>query len=168
MRDACTSNWPSLSEIKHLRGPELVKLLLRLTQVRFPAAELPDETIEAYRSDWHDLLRECGTPRFLSGLQRACKSTSFFPTLADVARNIPQPAPSSYSGLSVEDRARRASGERAYGKYDVEFLWKLHRAAREKRNGAHLSERDLDDLLVDLDRAIDRVEQVKGEAAGGR
>jgi hypothetical protein len=168
LRDAYTSKWPSPGEIKHLRYPEQVKILFGLMQVRFPSAELPDETIEAYRGDWHDLLRECGTQRFLTGLQHACKSTSFFPTLADVARHIPQPTASGYSGWSHEDRARKAAGERSYGKLDVEFLWKLHRAAREKRNGAHLSERDLDDLVVDLDRAIDRVEQVKAEAAGGR
>jgi hypothetical protein len=133
--------------------------LFELTQVRFPSVELPDETIAAYQADWHNLLCEVGTQRFLTGVRRACASTSFFPTLADVGKNIPPPTPGGYVGWTDEDRARKAAGERSYGKRDIEFLWNLHRTAHEKRCGAPMSERELDDLLVDLDRAIDLVER---------
>jgi hypothetical protein len=87
--------------------------------IAFPGAELPPESISAYVSDWSSMIKSNGPERFLTGLRHACEITSFFPTLADVAGDIPQPIPSSYSGWSEDDRARRAAGERSYGKCDV-------------------------------------------------
>ena len=91
MSETQASRWPSPGEIKRLRFSEQVRVLFELSLMRYPSAKLPPETVAAYRADWQDLLRECGTQRFLTGVRRACQSTSFFPTLADVAKNIPAP-----------------------------------------------------------------------------
>lgn len=158
MTNDYSATWPRSEEIKSLQSREQVTILLERLRLFYPQAELPRESIAAYKGEFERLLRESGTARLLAACQQAVRFTPRFPSIADVVRNIPPPpVRSTYEGPSEDDRRRKAAGERSYGIPDVRCLSKLH-ATRRAKLGRPLVDNERDGLLDELDKQIDAIE----------